>query len=161
MSRIPSRILLILVLPVAAACSEPPRNSHSDEIRRIEAISAERAAAFNSENAGAIADHFAEDAVLMPPGQPADTGRAAVEAYYRGIFEAYEVSLSSHYEEVRVEGDLAYGRGIATVTLTPADGGPPTTTTSKYLNILERRPDGTWTTTHDIWNANAAEATQE
>ena len=32
------------------------------------------------------------------------------------------------------------------------------TSTSKYLNILERQADGTWKTTHDIWNANEAAA---
>jgi len=26
---------------------------------------------------------------------------------------------------------------------------------SKYLNILERQPDASWKTTHDIWNDNA------
>ena len=149
---------VLLVLSVAQACSEssePSERSHTEDVRRIETISAERAKAFNAEDAEAIARHFAPDAVLMPPGQPADTGRAAVASYYRDIFDTYEVSLSSRYEEVRVEGDLAYGRGIATVTLTPEDGGETTTSTSKYLNILERRPDGSWTTTHDIWNANA------
>lgn len=146
---------VLLVLSVAPACTESSEPSETEDVRRIEAISAQRAKAFNAEDAKAIARHFAPDAVLMPPGQPADTGRAAVESYYRDIFEAYEVSLSSRYEEVRVEGDLAYGRGIATVTLTPEDGGETTTSTSKYLNILERRADSGWTTTHDIWNANA------
>jgi ketosteroid isomerase-like protein len=26
--------------------------------------------------------------------------------------------------------------------------------TAKYLNILEKQSDGTWKTTHDIWNGN-------
>jgi ketosteroid isomerase-like protein len=26
--------------------------------------------------------------------------------------------------------------------------------TAKYLNILKKQADGSWKTTHDIWNSN-------
>lgn len=129
--------------------------STADDVTQIEQMSAARAEAFNNSNAGGIAVHFTDDAVLMVPGRPAATGRDAVTAYYQSIFDAYEPTLDSRYEEVDVSGDLAYGRGIAEVTLVPKEGGEPVVSTSKYINILRRQPDGTWKTTHDIWNANA------
>ena len=90
----------------------------------------------------------------MAPGKPASVGREAVRAYYQAIFDEYKPELDSHYEEVEVSGDLAYGRGEATVRLTPRKGGASTVATAKYLNILQRQSDGTWKTTHDIWNSN-------
>lgn len=124
------------------------------DIAAIESMSAARAKAFNEGDADAIAIHFAEDGILMPPGQPAVTGRPAVASYYQTIFEEYTADLTSGYEEVKVSGDLAVGRGYAKVRLTPRTGGEPVVSTAKYLNVVERQPNGSWLTTHDIWNGN-------
>jgi uncharacterized protein (TIGR02246 family) len=117
-------------------------------------MSSARAKAFNEGNAAEIARHFTEDASLMAPGKPTQNGPEAVQAYYQSIFDEYGTELESGYEEVKVDGDLAYGRGFAKVTLYPKDGSEPIRSTSKYLNILERQQDGSWKTTHDIWNGN-------
>jgi len=122
--------------------------------KEITDMSSARAKAFNEGDAPAIAAHFTETAWLMAPGKPATQGRAAVTAYYQSIFDEYRTRLESHYDEVKVSGDLAYGRGSATVTLFPKAGGDSIVSTAKYLNILQRQPDGKWMTTHDIWNDN-------
>ncbi|NNE76780.1 MAG: DUF4440 domain-containing protein, partial [Pricia sp.] len=101
-----------------------------------------------------IAKYFTQDALLMAPGKKVSVGRPAVTAYYQSIFDEFEVQLTSHYEEVEVSGDMAYGRGEAIVRSKPHSGGTFTETSSKYLNILKRQPDGSWKTTHDIWNGN-------
>jgi len=134
--------------------SEKPIVSNSTDEQMITQVSAARAEAFNQSDAEGIAQHFTADATLMAPGKNAMVGKDSVRAYYQAIFDQYEPVLESHYEEVSVEGDLAYGRGEATVTLTPREGGAPTVSTSKYLNILRRQPNGSWKTTHDIWNSN-------
>ncbi len=139
------------------ACNaERPSSSVSieEDQQAITAMSAARAEAFNQGDAEEIARHFTENAILMAPGKPALIGRDSVRSYYQAIFDEFETKLDSHYEEVAVDGNLAYGRGEATVTLLPKTGGLPSTSTSKYLNILQRQPDGSWKTTHDIWNSN-------
>ena len=77
-----------------------------------------------------------------------------MQAYYQSIFDAYTPGLNSHYDEVEVSGDMAYGIGYAEVLLTPRQGGQPAKSTAKYINILKRQADGSWKTTHDIWNSN-------
>ena len=77
-----------------------------------------------------------------------------MEQYYQAIFDHYEPKLSSYYEEVEVSGDLAFGRGIAEVELRSLSNGETEISTAKYLNILKRQTDGSWKTTHDIWNSN-------
>ena len=123
-------------------------------ISQIKAISDARAKAFIQGNAAGIAEHFTEDAVLMAPDAPAQKGRPAVQAYYQAIFDQYTTQLTSGYEQVKIEGNLAYGRGFAQLILTPKKGGPIIRSTAKYLNILERQSDGSWKTSHDIWNSN-------
>ncbi|WP_158857274.1 YybH family protein [Lunatibacter salilacus] len=135
-------------------CGGEKQTDMNEDIASITAMSKARADAFNEGNAAEIARYFADDAFLMAPGKVSQRGKEAVEAYYQSIFEEFETVLESGYEDVVVDGDLAYGRGFAKVTLTPKNGGEKTYATSKYLNILERQEDGTWITTHDIWNGN-------
>lgn len=137
------------------ACSK--ENTSVDmqtDILAITAMSEARADAFNEGDATVIAKHFTEDGILMAPGFPVSQGRQAIEAYYADIFAAYETVLESYYEEVEVSGDLAFGRGEAKVILVDRLTADTTYSSSKYLNILEKQADGSWQTTHDIWNDN-------
>jgi uncharacterized protein (TIGR02246 family) len=135
-------------------CAQHDGRSTESDVRQIEAVSNARAEAFNNSDAKTIASYFTDDCVLMAPDKPASKGRERVRAYYQSIFDAFTPKLKSGYDEVSVSGDLAYGRGTATVALTPKNGGPVTVSTAKYLNILRRQSDGSWRTTHDIWNSN-------
>ena len=146
--------VLLCICLFLLGCNIYTDPSTENEKKLITEISEARAKAFNEGNAAAIAIHFTEDALLMAPGKPAASGRAAVQAYYQSIFHDYTTQLESHYEEVEVSGNLAYGRGFAKVTLVPKKGGAPLVSTAKYLNILKKQPDGSWKTTHDIWNGN-------
>lgn len=148
--------IFIILLVIFAGCEreeEFPVNDEED-ILSIEQMSAERAEAFRNGDAAGIAVHFTEDGILMAPGSPAQQGREAVREYYQSIFDEFETSLDSYYDEVDVSGDLAFGRGFADVTAISRESGDTIRSTSKYINILQRQPNGTWQTTHDIWNDN-------
>lgn len=159
-------VLLCIALAGCARVASPPENAgagekghvtQEEQIAAIRAVSDARAEAFRRGDAAGIAAHFTDEGLLMAPGSPTQRGREAVRAYYQSIFDAYEADLESGYDEVEVSGDLAFGRGFAKVTLKPRAGGATAVSTAKYLNILRRQPDGTWKTTHDIWNGNEAE----
>ena len=143
---------ICLIVLTGCGAGRPKEYDEARDISDIKAVSAARAKAFNDGNARDIARHFTDDGLLMAPGAPSASGRLAVERYYQSIFEVYKTSLQSGYEEVKVSGDLAYGVGYAKVTLVPHGGGDTIRSTAKYLNILRRQADGSWLTTHDIWN---------
>jgi uncharacterized protein (TIGR02246 family) len=144
----------LYVLVFLIGCNPNSKEKSSPDVNKITLISAERAKAFNEGNAAGIAEHFKEDAYLMAPDFPTKRGQKAIQEYYQSIFDEYETELESGYEDVKVDGDLAYGRGFAKVWLIPKSGGEKIYSESKYLNILERQSNGTWKTTHDIWNSN-------
>jgi len=152
--KLPIYLCVVFFYLSIISCNTTTTPSVEYEKKLITEISAARAKAFNEGNAAAIAAWFTEDALLMAPGKPAAKGKAAVQSYYQSVFDEYTTQLESHYEEVDVSGKLAYGRGYAKVTLLPKKGGASLISTAKYLNILKKQPDGTWKTTHDIWNGN-------
>jgi len=146
----------LLLLTGLAGCggAVPLQSSRDADIAAIKAVSDARAEAFRRGDAQGIATHFTNDGVLMAPGSPATQGREAVRVYYQKIFDEFETDLASGYDAVDLDGDLAYGQGFAKVTVRPRTGGEPSKSSAKYINILRRQHDGSWKTTHDIWNAN-------
>ena len=147
-------IATALVITGLASCDKRVARDEAQDISTIKALSATRAKAFNDGNADVIANAFTANGVLMAPDKESTTGREAVREYYQEIFDQYQTFLESGYEEVKVSGDLAYGVGFAKVKLVPHSGGDTLLSTAKYVNILQRQHDGSWLTTHDIWNAN-------
>lgn len=148
-------IITIISLIIGLACSNKQQViDEAADIAEIKALSAARAKAFNEKNADNIAAAFTESGLLMAPDIASMSGREAVRGYYQRIFDQYQTFLESGYEDVRVSGDLGYGVGYARVKLVPLNGGDTLVSTAKYINILQRQDNGSWLTTHDIWNAN-------
>ena len=148
-------VTTIMFLTVGlVCCGKNATHYDQDDILKIKALSATRAKAFNEGNADVIAAAFTETGVLMAPNSKSTSGRKAVREYYQHIFDQYKTFLKSGYEEVKVSGDMGYGIGFAKVKLVPHSGGDTLVSTAKYINILERQSDGSWLTTHDIWNGN-------
>jgi uncharacterized protein (TIGR02246 family) len=154
MQKLPKITIILLIIGLACCDKQQGAQDDAVDISEIKALSASRAKAFNEGNANSIAAAFTESAVLMAPDMTSLVGREAVRGYYQRIFDQYKTALESGYDEVRVSGNLAYGVGYAKVKLVPHNGGDTLVSTAKYINILQRQDDGSWLTTHDIWNAN-------
>lgn len=147
-------VAMMLLITGLACCNQKVPQDEARDISEIKALSAARAKAFVEGNADVIASAFTQNGLLMAPDMKSMTGRQAVREYYQNIFDQYQTFLESGYEEVKVSGDVAYGVGFAKVKLIPRSGGEALSSTAKYINILQRQNDGSWLTTHDIWNAN-------
>src|SRR6056297_1375132 len=148
------QLIFIFTLWIMAIPTTMAQKEQTKDQMLITEVSNARAKAFNEMNANEISKYFTAYGVLMAPGKPATVGREEVADYYQGIFDEFDVILESYYLEVEVSGKMAYGRGEAIVHATSKIDGKESVSKSKYLNILERQNDGSWKTTHDIWNTN-------
>jgi len=61
--------------------------------------------------------------------------------------------------EMGYDGNLAYERGVSTVTIQP-EGGQEVTVRGKYLVALKRQADGSWKVAVDIWNSDLPQPAQ-
>ena len=109
--------------------------------------------AFNRGDTAAVADFYTEDAKILPPNMEMVNGKQAIKAFWEGARAMGMRSMSLETLEVGIDGDLAYERGISTVTIQP-EGAQASTRRGKYIVILKRQTDGEWKLAVDIWNTD-------
>src|SRR5262249_20915537 len=97
---------------------------------------------------------YAEDAVFMPPHQPAVQGRAALRAWMEAFppLSLFEVQV----DEIDGRADLAYARGRYWMKFQPEGASEPVGDFGKYVEIRKKQPDGSWLLTVDIFNSDKA-----
>lgn len=99
-----------------------------------------------------LASLYTEDAVLMPPGQPAVTGRPDIRKWMEAFPLVNRFDL--HIDEADGYEDMAYVRGRFLMVLTPKGAPGPVENTGKYLEVRRRQGDGSWLIAVDIFNAD-------
>lgn len=108
-------------------------------------------AALKSGDAGAIASHFTEDAILLPQGADMQQGRSVIQQWFAGLlskatFQKFTVTTV----DVILVGDTAVETGIFRMSL-PAE---ESSGTGKYLMVWKRGGDGKWKILRDMFNMN-------
>ena len=147
---------LTSVLTFAGCQTTPNAEEKKDVAADLAAVNALRgkfSAAFNSNDAAALAAQYADDAIVMFANQPAVEGRPAIQSLYEAMFRANAVKIALTPLETHLAGDWAYDRGNATTTITPKSG-KPVEEPAKYLVVLKRLPGGLWKVYRDINNSN-------
>jgi len=121
----------------------------------IEAADAEFVKAFNAGDAAGVAALYTEDAVVMPPGQPAVEGRGAIESTMAEMLAAAggpQLSLTTDDIELMMSpgvGHTAVATG--TWTMNAADGSH--LDHGKAMVVWRQTDDG-WKLSRDMWNSD-------
>jgi ketosteroid isomerase-like protein len=157
MSRLHASTAGVLIILVTGACAPPPPPAPVDtsaDVAAINDLTSREMAAFVAMDTAVFDTVFAETVVAMPPGEPAIQGRAALVAWGQAIGDQFTVAGEYTSTDVTVSGDLAVQRFTGRLTMTPKAGGEAISETIKGVHVLQRRADGTWQITQDVWNAD-------
>src|SRR4030095_13216523 len=100
--------------------------------------------AANAKSAGALVKAFyAQSAVLMPPNHPAIEGLAAIQGFLQGLMDSGLTSFKLETTATGSAGNLAYGRGRYSLSLSPP-GGAPVHDEGKYVVVYGRQSNVSW-----------------
>ena len=138
--------LLIMI----GACTERSNRGLSAEDRvGLEAMTQSWLAAHRDRDWDAVASHYMEDAILMPPFAPIIQGKSTI----RDWFAENEGHTTIEIENIEIEGyeDLAYVRGTSIVTQ-EIPGHSPVSIEGKFLDIRRRNVDGSWKVSIDMFS---------
>lgn len=126
--------------------------------RDVEAVRAVADAYVNGwlqDDADGVMATLSPDAVLLPQGRAPIQGEDAIRAFWwppAGPATRVTRCVSS-IDDLQVDGDLAYVRGVADLTFTWEQDGETVEQTSKsaYLMTLRRDDSGAWRITNRMW----------
>jgi ketosteroid isomerase-like protein len=151
------RLLAFAVLGMIAAaggCAQtpPPPDTAADEAK-LKADALVWFELYAKADADGMANLYAEDALLMPPGAPAVTGRPGIKTFLgadAARSKAAGISLKNgSVTGAGVNGDTGWISGTYTVV----DGSGATIDSGSYLSV-HRRTGGSWPYIRDIWNSD-------
>jgi uncharacterized protein (TIGR02246 family) len=135
----------------AEEVAEEPAVDVEAEVSAIESLMNQVEKAFNEGDLDAYMATFADDAIVMPPGESALIGKEAIRDGY-GFIESMSFDMKIFIDELEVSGDWAFHRSHWKGAWTEEDSGKKTEIESKDIGILKRQPDGSWKITHTIFN---------
>ena len=124
----------------------------TDEIAAIEDVQQRFVAGLLARDFDALVGLYTEDAVFMPPNQPAVRGRAALKTWMAAFPQVTACTLNT--ERIDGRADLAYVRGSFEMTLRPEGAPEAVTSHGKFVEIRRRQPNGEWLLEADIFNSD-------
>ena len=149
-----SRIALALTLVSFVACQPPgPAELSEEDIAAIEASAQAWLDAVRASDWPAVAAMYTDDAVFMPPNEPAVVGRDSILAWFEAFPPIGDVDIE--VVEIDGRGELVYVRGTYELTITP-EGLGPIADSGKWLEIRRKQADGSWPLSRDIFNSDLA-----
>ena len=100
-----------------------------------------------------IVSYWTDDAIVLPPRQPAITGKAALREYVLNSLRTpgFSITWKASDAVLSSDGNLAYLMGDNRITL-QGPGGKPMTIVGRALTVWRKESDGQWRCAIDIWN---------
>ena len=116
-------------------------------------------AAINANDPVAFLATVTDDVVFIAPNSPAIVGKAALEPWVRGYFDAVETSWEKTSLEFVVAGNWAFERYSYRASDLPCAGGDVSVETGNGINIYRLGSDDVWRVARDVWAADGLSAT--
>ncbi len=125
------------------------------ETEAVNALLEQWVSAINAGDIDGWSATLADDATVMPPNEPAVTGKEALGPWMVGtFFDPFNVQLKGSFDEAEPTGDWVIARGSYDLSLTPKNGGQVIEDSGKFVNIFKRQPDDSFKYAIVMWNSN-------
>ena len=145
---------LVVLVPALSACGQAPAPADTaGDLAKMQADALIWFDHYAKADGDAMANLYAEDALLMPPGAPAVKGRPEIKTFLvddAAKSKAAGISLkNASVTGAYVTGDTGWISGTYTVS----DASGATIDSGSYLSV-HRKINGAWLYVRDIWNSD-------
>ena len=125
------------------------------EGERLMQISREWSKSAATDSIETTLSYWADDAVVMSPGQPPIKGKKAIREMVEGTLKisGFKISWEPLSVSVSKSGDMAYMIEQNQITINDTLGNPKTEF-NKSVTIWRKEADGSWKNIVDIWNSD-------
>ena len=132
-----------------------PTDTRAADAATVQKLDEDWARAAQTKQVPAWVAFYADDAVVLPPGEGPATTKEAISRAIARLFALRDLTLNWAPSKVEVarSGDLAYVRGTYQDAFRTAKG-KRVEEHGKYVEIWRRQPDGSWKCIVDTWNSD-------
>ena len=151
-------IPLVILLCFAFGCqqnkevAEEPVVDISADIEACKNLNDAWDEAYNAGDIDRLLSIYTDDAIRIPPNEPALIGKEAIQGNFQQSFDQFTEENDSVVVDVKIGGDLAFVRGTWTDIQTPKDGEESLNLNGNFVVINQKQTDGSWKTICDIWS---------
>jgi len=146
------RFTTLLLIVLLCGCHHQSVDTKA-EGEKLMQLSREWSSSVATDSLEKTLSYWADDAVVMSPGDMPIKGKAAIRQMVLGTkkIPGFKISWQPLSVSVAKDGDIAYM--IEQNQITIADpAGRPLTEFNKSVTIWRREPDGSWKNVVDMWN---------
>lgn len=135
------------------SCSEQ-KPDPKKEGEKIMQLSREWSKSASTDSIEKTLSYWADDAVVLSPGQPPIKGKAAIREMVTSssTIPGFHISWEPLSVEVSGSGDMAYLIEQSVIKMTDSLGRS-ITEYNKGVTVWKKQSDGSWKNVVDIWNA--------
>lgn len=138
----------------AEEATEKPVVNVEADVEALKAIMNTYSEAINSGDVDSLMTIMTEDVVAMPPNFPVFKGKNIIRKGNEMVLEQFNMEESIVIDEIEVSCDLAFVRATVNFNQIPKEGGEIKEGSNKAIWIFKRQDNGSWKSSHSIWNSN-------
>ena len=148
-----NRIFVCIAFSALSACANQEID-HKAEGEKLMQISREWSKSASTDSLEKTLSYWADDAVVMSPGQPVIKGKNAIREMMISTSKipGFGISWEPLSVEISKSGDMAYMIEQNQVTMHDSLGNVKTEY-NKAITVWKKSADGSWKNVVDIWNA--------
>ena len=129
--------------------------SSDDDVAAINALYTQWNQALATRGADGYVSFFVDDGAVLPPDGPAVEGKEAIRKWMQKSLADYEIKdAKMEFGPVRTSNGWAVRRFSLAAMRVPKDGGVPRYFNNKYLDVIQKQPDGQWKFVYRMWSSN-------
>jgi ketosteroid isomerase-like protein len=144
---------LFLAVSLSVFCIESAVADQAAEVAAVLAVDQIWVKAYNSNDVDTVASLYDEHAVLLPPGAPGASGRAAIRAFFAKDMAASAKAGVAFSLGPKRDGGVSGDMGWASGTYVVKDKSGHVVDTGKYLSVSVKK-GGKWLYFRDTWNSD-------
>jgi len=151
------KYLIILIVSVALAGCKQNNIDTKTEGKKLMQLSRDWSKSAATDSIEKTLSFWAEDAIVMSPGEPALKGKQAIRGMIEGTSKipGFKIKWEPLSVVVSKSGDMAYMIEQNQITVNDTLGNP-ITQYNKSVTIWRKEADGSWKNVVDMWNAEPA-----
>ena len=144
----------LFIFTFLTGCSDPKIDTKAEGDKLVQ-VSKDWSKLASTDSIEKVLSYWADDAIIMPPGQPPLKGKKAIREMIEGTSKipGFKISWEPLSVSVSKSGDMAYMIEHNQITVNDTSG-KPITEFNKVVTVWRKEADGSWKNVVDMWNAD-------